>query len=177
MWHGLDELLRNSKLKECGSYVEPETQPKFDSSELLIIRSEIPWHYWKEQIFLFRQNGFWNHPCSLIGFLDGWDKCHAQNQEQWCHGHPHVYYRRAAKLLTTRWANYGSLDCMIWKTQNWVCKTGMEPMRRKKKKPQKPPSIFSCRARNQDLRLWAITVKDKQLEIVNFTHKALNSIS
>lgn len=43
--HGLDELLRNSKLKEGGSYVEPENQPKFDSSELLIIRSEIPWHY------------------------------------------------------------------------------------------------------------------------------------
>lgn len=25
--------------------MEPETQPKFDSSELLIITLEIPWHY------------------------------------------------------------------------------------------------------------------------------------
>lgn len=46
-------ILEDPKLKECGSYAKPETQPKFDSSELLIIRLEIPQHYWKGQVPFF----------------------------------------------------------------------------------------------------------------------------
>ena len=60
--------------------MEPETQPKFDSSELLIIRLEIPWHYERSKSLfsLDKKDSEAIHIC--YGLLNGRAKCHAQTK-------------------------------------------------------------------------------------------------
>lgn len=60
--------------------MEPETQPKFDSSELLIIMLENPWHYErrKSRFSLDKKNS--ETIRIRYGLLNGRAKCHVQTK-------------------------------------------------------------------------------------------------